>query len=81
MKPHEQKALELIDKYLKYFGRHYEEKYVRTIFIKDAKQCAIIAVQLVIDEMEERKIHVNYDEDVIQVAIDYWNNVKTQLLK
>jgi len=77
-----EKAKELLNKF----------KYIKIIFIETesgktqeasitvtdelAKQCAIIAVQEIISELEE-----NYPYSIIENGIDKWKKIETEITK
>jgi hypothetical protein len=78
MTPKEE-AKELVDKFCEY--SHTDFNYSRGGFqidtqIQNAKQCALIAVDEVISNIEQ-----SVSMDVISARIKYWEQVKTEIQK
>jgi hypothetical protein len=66
-----EKAKELIDKFAPYcnFKSHYDDSIDMDMRLRYAKQCALIAVDLVLDNLED---HTGED-------IKYWQEVKQEI--
>ena len=75
---HEEKAKQIVDSF-RAWVQGFTGSELQT---NCAKQCALIYVDGIVYEMEERKMHVADEcEDTIQVAIDYWKTVKSIIEK
>jgi hypothetical protein len=74
----QEKAKELIEKYQKLdieIGGQYDG-YL-TMKIHDAKQCALIAIDEIIEELKG----FNSDDGYFVLRIDFWDDVKSELSK
>jgi uncharacterized protein (DUF2164 family) len=67
MKP-EEKAKELVEKFRRYISADEDLEY------EYSKQCAIIAVEEVIEELSEHQ----YSNE-IDISKDFWNEVKNEI--
>ena len=65
------KAKELVSEFYNVFVNDEEEHYIGTAK-RIAKQCALIAVDLVID---------NIEDDYMRKDLKYWQDVKTEIEK
>lgn len=67
----QEKAKELVDKYIEWTQEWSEiDGYIIDMY--NAKQCALIAVDLVIE---------NIEDDYMHYELDYWNEVKQEIEK
>jgi hypothetical protein len=68
-----EKAIELVDKYYHLFSVELEN----TICIYEAKHCALIAVDEILDAITFNM----YDEEEYNKVNDYWEQVKKEIEK
>lgn len=73
MTPQEEVALELVNK----FRRITDEKGLRAIKLEYAKQCALIAVNEIMEQLDEVR-NITGSSYVLRM-IDYWQEVKQEI--
>jgi hypothetical protein len=71
MTPKEE-AKKLVHKYSCYFHGIDENLFKEVVIHEDAKQCTLIAVDLVID---------NIEDDYLENDLNYWEDVKQEIEK
>lgn len=84
MKSAKEKAKELVEKFATFFGKHdrqITDEPQPTIAIKHAKQCALICVEEIINDLKlsfdvckEAQLHP-HAEGLIAGSIVFWNDV------
>lgn len=75
----EEKAMELHEKFLLLVDCG-DNRYTTTIQEKNAKECAIIAVDEIINCLDDNDLYVSGETNTNEI-IDYWQDVKNHLNK
>ena len=75
----EEKAMELHEKFLLLVDCG-DNRYTTTIQEKNAKECAIIAVDEIINYLDDNDLYVSGETNTNEI-IDYWQDVKNHLNK
>lgn len=75
------KAKELIDKFLKYVDWNdlIEDCTNRKWAIRNAKECALISVNEILNELPSKRYWDTYDDETPS-AITFWEEVKTEII-